>query len=161
MIGVTPRPVNVEVHLGKTNSKFGLVGLPDTAVREARFRVRAALASSGYEMPRSEVTVNLAPADLPKSGSAFDLPIALGVLIADGKVSMRHPGVVAVGELALDGRVRACLGGRPARGSLHSAPRGVVGGGLGPRGGPLPGGAIGRGGGSVGRQACSFAPSVR
>ena len=110
MIGVTPRPVNVEVHLGKTNSKFGLVGLPDTAVREARFRVRAALASSGYEMPRSEVTVNLAPADLPKAGSAFDLPIALGVLIADGKVSMRHPGVVAVGELALDGRVRACRG---------------------------------------------------
>ena len=110
MIGVTPRAVNVEVHLGKTNSKFGLVGLPDTAVREARFRVRAAMASSGYEMPRSEVTVNLAPADLPKAGSAFDLPIALGVLIADGKVSMRHPGVVAVGELALDGRVRACRG---------------------------------------------------
>ena len=110
MIGVTPRPVNVEVHLGKTNSKFGLVGLPDAAVREARFRVRAAMASSGYEMPRSEVTVNLAPADLPKAGSAFDLPIALGVLIADGKVSMRHPGVVAVGELALDGRVRACRG---------------------------------------------------
>ena len=68
------------------------------------------MASSGYEMPRSEVTVNLAPADLPKAGSAFDLPIALGVLIADGKVSMRHPGVVAVGELALDGRVRACRG---------------------------------------------------
>ncbi len=107
MIGVAPRPVNVEVHLGKTNSKFGLVGLPDTAVREAQYRVRAAMASSGYEMPRSEVTVNLAPADLPKAGSAFDLPIALGVLIADGKVSMQHPGVVAVGELALDGRVRA------------------------------------------------------
>ncbi len=110
MTGVTARPVSVEVHLGKTRSKFGLVGLPDTAVREARYRVRAAMASSGYEMPRSEVTVNLAPADLPKSGSAFDLPIALGVLIADGKVSIRHPGVVAVGELALDGRVRSCRG---------------------------------------------------
>ena len=110
MIGVAPRPVNVEVHLGKTNSKFGLVGLPDTAVREAQHRVRAAMASSGYEMPRSEVTVNLAPADLPKAGSAFDLPIALGVLIADGKASTQHPGVVAVGELALDGRVRACRG---------------------------------------------------
>ena len=110
MIGVTPRPVSVEVHLGKTNSQFGLVGLPDTAVREARFRVRAAMASSGYEMRRSEVTVNLAPADLPKAGSVFDLPIALGVLIADGKVSMRHPGVGVVGELALDGRVRACRG---------------------------------------------------
>ena len=78
MTGVTPRPVNVEVHLGKTNSKFGLVGLPDTAVREARYRVRAAMASSGYDMPRSEVTVNLAPADLPKAGSAFDLPHRLG-----------------------------------------------------------------------------------
>ncbi len=106
MVGVEPRPVNVEVHLGRTNSKFGLVGLPDTAVREARYRVKAAMASSGYDMPRSEVTVNLAPADLPKAGSSFDLPIALGVLIADGKASTRHPGVVAVGELALDGRVR-------------------------------------------------------
>ena len=115
MIGVEPRPVNVEVHLGRTNSKFGLVGLPDTAVREAQYRVRAAMASSGYDMPRSEVTVNLAPADLPKAGSAFDLPIALGVLLADGKVSMRHPGAVAVGELALDGRVR------PSRGVLAAA----------------------------------------
>ena len=110
MVGVTPRPVSVEVHLGKTNSKFGLVGLPDAAVREARYRVRAAMASSGYEMPRSEVTVNLGPADLPKAGSAFDLPIALGVLIADGRVSVRHPGVVAVGELALDGGIRSCRG---------------------------------------------------
>ena len=106
MVGVEPRRVSVEVHLGRTNSKFGLVGLPDTAVREARFRVKAAMASSGYDMPRSEVTVNLAPADLPKAGSAFDLPIALGVLIADGQATMRFPGVVAVGELALDGRVR-------------------------------------------------------
>ena len=106
MVGVEPRPVNVEVHLGRTNARFGVVGLPDTAVREAQYRVKAAMASSGYDMPRSEVTVNLAPADLPKAGSAFDLPIALGVLIADGQVSMRYPGVVAVGELALDGRVR-------------------------------------------------------
>ncbi len=110
MVGVDPRAVNVEVHLGRTNSKFGLVGLPDTAVREARYRVKAAMASSGYDMPRSEVTVNLAPADLPKAGSAYDLPIALGVLIADGKAAPRHPGVVAVGELALDGRVRRSKG---------------------------------------------------
>lgn len=115
MVGVEPRAVNVEVHLGRTNSKFGLVGLPDTAVREAQYRVRAAMASSGHDMPRSEVTVNLAPADLPKAGSSFDLPIALGVLLADGKASMRHRGVVAVGELALDGRVR------PSRGVLAAA----------------------------------------
>ena len=95
---------------GKPIPTLGLVGLPDTAVREAQYRVKAAMASSGYEMPRSEVTVNLAPADLPKAGSAFDLPIALGVLIADGKVSMQDTGVVAVGELALDGRVRASRG---------------------------------------------------
>lgn len=115
MIGVEPRKVHVEVHLGRTNSKFGLVGLPDTAVREARYRVKAAMASSGYDMPRSEVTVNLAPADLPKAGSAFDLPIALGVLLADAQVSMQHRGVVAVGELALDGRVR------PSRGVLAAS----------------------------------------
>ncbi len=123
MVGVDPRSVSVEVHLGKTNSRFGLVGLPDTAVREARYRVKAAMASSGHQMPRSEVTVNLAPADLPKAGSAFDLPIALGVLIADGKVSMHHRGVVAVGELALDGRVRASRGVLAA--SLVAARRGL------------------------------------
>ena len=115
MVGVEPRPVNVEVHLGKTNSRFGLVGLPDTAVREARYRVKAAMASSGYDMPRSEVTVNLAPADLPKAGSAFDLPIALGLILADGQVSTPRGGVVAVGELALDGRIR------PSRGVLAAA----------------------------------------
>lgn len=123
MIGVTARPVSVEVHLGRTNSRFGLVGLPDTAVREARYRVRAAMASSGFEMPRSEVTVNLAPADLPKAGSAFDLPIALGVLLADGQVSMGRQGVVAVGELALDGRVRSCRGVLAA--ALVAARRGL------------------------------------
>ena len=123
MVGVAPRAVNVEVHLGRTNSKFGLVGLPDTAVREARYRVKAAMASSGYDMPRSEVTVNLAPADLPKAGSAFDLPIALGILIADGQVTTRYRQVVAVGELALDGRVRRCRGVLAA--ALVAARRGV------------------------------------
>ena len=66
-----------------------LVGLPDTAVREAKDRVRAAMASSGFTFPSRRVTVNLAPADLPKVGSAYDLPIALGVLAASGAVAVR------------------------------------------------------------------------
>ena len=91
-----------------------LVGLPDTAVREAKDRVRAAMASSGYTFPSRRVTVNLAPADLPKAGSAYDLPIALGVLAASGAVPFGVTGVVALGELALDGSVREARGGLAA-----------------------------------------------
>ncbi len=91
-----------------------LVGLPDTAVREAKDRVRAAMASSGYHFPSRRVTVNLAPADLPKAGSAYDLPIALGVLAASGAIPPAVTGVVALGELALDGSVREAKGGLAA-----------------------------------------------
>ena len=91
-----------------------LVGLPDTAVREAKDRVRAAMASSGFAFPSRRVTVNLAPADLPKAGSAYDLPIALGVLAASGAVPIGVTGVVALGELALDGSVREARGGLAA-----------------------------------------------
>ena len=91
-----------------------LVGLPDTAVREAKDRVRAAMASSGFPFPSRRVTVNLAPADLPKVGSAYDLPIALGVLAASGAVAFGVTGVVALGELALDGSVREARGGLAA-----------------------------------------------
>jgi len=91
-----------------------VVGLPDTAVREARDRVRAALASSGYSFPGRRVTINLAPADLPKVGSAYDLPIALGVLAAAGQVPPGVGQVVALGELALDGGVRPARGGLAA-----------------------------------------------
>ncbi len=114
LVGVEPRPVLVEVHVGSQDPKFALVGLPDTAVREAKDRVRAAMASSGYRFPSRRVTVNLAPADLPKAGSAYDLPIALGVLAASGAVSHGVTGVVALGELALDGSVREVRGGLAA-----------------------------------------------
>ncbi len=80
LVGVEPQPVDVEVHVGGHKSALVIVGLPDTAVREARDRVRAALRSSGYVLPSQTHTVNLAPADLPKAGSAYDLPIALACL---------------------------------------------------------------------------------
>ncbi|MFZ0492287.1 MAG: magnesium chelatase domain-containing protein, partial [Acidimicrobiia bacterium] len=86
LVGVEPRPVRVEVHIGAPKDRFALVGLPDTAVREAKDRVRSAIVQSGFQFPNRTVTVNLAPADIPKAGSAYDLPIALGVLAAAGSV---------------------------------------------------------------------------
>lgn len=100
------RPVEVQVHVGKQAEQFKLSGLPDTAVREAKDRVRAAVLSSGVRFPNRTVTVNLAPAHLPKSGSHFDLAIALGVLAASREIPDPGP-VVVVGELALDGTVRS------------------------------------------------------
>ena len=105
LVGGEARPVRVEAHVGRQSEAFKLSGLPDTAVREAKDRVRAAVASAGIRFPNRTVTVNLAPADLPKGGTDYDLPIALGILAAS-KPS-RHSDAVVVGELALDGAVRA------------------------------------------------------
>jgi magnesium chelatase family protein len=114
LVGVDPIPVRVEAHVGGGRSSFGLVGLPDTAVREAKERVRSAVAASGYRFPSRRITVNLAPADIPKAGSAYDLPIALGVLAASGEVPVGAAEVVALGELALNGAVRSVRGGLAA-----------------------------------------------
>ncbi len=115
IIGVEPHPVRVEAHVGGGRSGFVIVGLPDAAVREAKERVRAAFSSTSNFFPSKRVVVNLSPADLPKVGSAYDLPIALGVLAANGKLPPGATDVVALGELALDGSVR------PARGGLGAA----------------------------------------
>lgn len=109
LVGGEAKRVEVQVHVGAQKEAFKLSGLPDTAVREAKDRVRAALSSTGVRFPNRAVTVNLSPADLPKSGTDFDLPIALGVLAASGEVRGMMAAVV-VGELALDGSVRAGLG---------------------------------------------------
>lgn len=114
LVGVRPHPVRVEAFIGGPKEAFALVGLPDTAVREARDRVRSAIQASGFRFPTRRVTVNLAPADLPKGGSSYDLPIALGILSAAGIVSPEAARVVAVGELALDGSVRPAAGGLAA-----------------------------------------------
>lgn len=113
LVGVEPRPVRVEVYVAGGGKSFSIVGLPDASVREAKDRVRAAMAAFGYKFPSRSVTVNLSPSDLPKGGSAYDLPIALAVLAAtnqldDGRGTVQN--VVALGELALDGRVRRVVG---------------------------------------------------
>jgi len=115
MVGPNPFAVSVETHVGRAGKRFSLVGLGDTAIREARERVRAALSASSYQFPYSDITVNLSPADLPKSGSAYDLPIALGIIGATRQLGHPMRQVVAIGELALDGTVR------PARGTLAAA----------------------------------------
>ena len=114
LVGVEPRQVRVEAHVSGGKELFSVVGLPDASVREARARVRSAIAASGHRFPGQRVTVNLAPADLPKVGSAYDLPIALGVLVAAGDISPAASRVVALGELALDGAVRPARGGLAA-----------------------------------------------
>ena len=117
--GIDANLIDVEVDVSgiKTNEDhFTTVGLPDTAVRESRERIRAALKNCGYDIPPTHITINLAPADLKKEGSGFDLPMALGILGAYGGLSKRDlSGFVIVGELSLDG------GLRPVRGALPIA----------------------------------------
>jgi magnesium chelatase family protein len=111
LIGVEGQPVSVEVHIGAGLPSFTVVGLPDAACRESRDRVRAAFASTGLEFPKTRVTVNLAPSGLRKAGSGLDLPIAVAVLAAQGRVDGRAlAGCGFVGELGLDGAVRAVPG---------------------------------------------------
>lgn len=115
-LGLVAPPVAVEVHLAGGLPSLSIVGLPEAAVRESKDRVRAALQNCGYDVPPRRITVNLAPADLPKSGGRFDLPIALGVLAASGQIpdtGLRD--CEFIGELSLDG------GLRPVRGALSAA----------------------------------------
>lgn len=111
LLGVDGLPVRVEVHVAQGLPGFTIVGLPDTACREARDRVRAAVVSSGYSWPQKRITVNLAPSALRKTGAGLDLPIALGVLAAAGVVTLEEiDGLGFIGELGLDGRVRRVPG---------------------------------------------------
>jgi magnesium chelatase family protein len=105
-LGLEARAVEVQVQIASGLPKFLVVGLPDKAVGESRERVHAALAAIGLSLPPKRITVNLSPADLPKEGSHYDLPIALGLLAAMGAVDAETlAGYVAVGELSLDGRI--------------------------------------------------------
>ncbi len=115
LIGVNGQVVEVEVDIANGLVGMILVGLPDTALREARDRIRAAIVNSGEEWPQRRITVGLSPASLPKRGSWFDLAIALGVLAAAGKVPRAAAaGVMFFGELGLDGRLRPVRGVLPA-----------------------------------------------
>ena len=115
--GLNAPLVEVEVHLSRTTlPAFNIVGLPDTEVKESRDRVRAAILQSGFDFPAMKITVNLAPAELPKESGRFDLPIAIGILVASGQVlGEALPQYELAGELALSGLLR------PVRGALSMA----------------------------------------
>ena len=106
--GIEARTVDVQVQISSGAVAFMIVGLPDKAVAESRERVRSALIASGLALPAKRITVNLAPADLPKEGSHYDLPIALGVMAAIGAIPADAlNGFTVLGELALDGSITA------------------------------------------------------
>ncbi len=115
LVGLTGHVVDVEAHLAASVPGFSLVGLPDAALAESRDRVRAAVTSSALGWPQRRITVNLSPASLPKSGSGFDLAIAVAMLAGAGVIPAEAPaGVVHLGELGLDGRLRPIRGVLPA-----------------------------------------------
>ncbi|MDR6952625.1 magnesium chelatase family protein [Ancylobacter sp. 3268] len=125
--GIEARPVDVQVQVSPGLPAFNLVGLADKAVTEAKERVRAALIASGLALPPKRITVNLAPADLPKEGSHYDLPIALGLMAAIGAVPAEAlEGFTVVGELALDGRIAAVAGVLPAAIGANARGHGLI-----------------------------------
>src|SRR3954467_12147653 len=114
VFGIEASPVQVEVDGSFGLPAFTVVGLPDVSVRESRDRVRSAIRNSGFDFPQHHVTVNLAPADLRKAGSSFDLPIALGVLAATGLAPRRDAqDVLLLGDLSLDGGIHSARGVLP------------------------------------------------
>ncbi len=114
LFGVEACPVHVEVDVSFGMPAFTMVGLPDASVRESRDRVKSAIRNSGFEFPAHRITVNLAPADVRKAGTAFDLPIALGILAAQGIVERREiADVIVLGELSLDGTLQSARGVLP------------------------------------------------
>ena len=116
LLGIDAYPVEVEIDISSGLPSFSTVGLPHGAVKEGRERVSAALANARFEFPLRRITVNLAPADIRKDGSAFDLPIALGILVASGQLpGDRLDGTLVVGEVGLEGDLR------PVRGALSMA----------------------------------------
>ncbi|MED5520074.1 MAG: YifB family Mg chelatase-like AAA ATPase [Pseudomonadota bacterium] len=125
--GIDTVEIDVQVHIASGLPRFTIVGLPEKAVAESRERVRAALASLGLALPPKRLTINLSPADLAKEGSHFDLPIALGLLAAMGVVAEEDLiGFLALGELALDGKLAAVAGVLPAAIGAASADLGLI-----------------------------------
>ena len=114
IVGIDGLPVEVEVDVGSGLPGFGIVGLPDTAIRESKERVRSALRNSGASLPNRKITINLAPADLRKEGASFDLPIALGIMACIGKIDYDSlNSCMIVGELSLSGDIRPIRGVLP------------------------------------------------
>ena len=126
-VGIEARPVAVEVRITSGKHVFAVVGLPDKAVAESRERVRSAIHAVGLGFPHKRVTVNLAPADLPKEGSHFDLAIALALMSAMGAIAPDAiAGFAAIGELGLDGSIRAVPGALPAAIGANAIGKGLI-----------------------------------
>jgi magnesium chelatase family protein len=127
LVGINAPEVTVEVHIANGLPALSIVGLPEAAVRESKDRVRAAILNSHFEFPARRITVNLAPADLPKHGGRYDLPIALGILAASDQIKA---GMLAAhefhGELALSGHLRAVSGSLPSALAARTSQRTVV-----------------------------------
>src|SRR2546430_3664908 len=125
--GIEARSVTVQVQVAPGLPAFNVVGLPDKAVSEARERVRSALIASGLALPARRITVNLAPADLPKEGSHYDLPIALGLMGAIGAIPHDAVnGFTVLGELFLDGSIAAVAGVLPAAIGANARGEGLI-----------------------------------
>lgn len=126
-IGIQAPKIDVEIHISNGMPSFTLVGLPETSVKEAKDRVRSALINSGFSFPSKKITINLAPADLPKEGSRFDLPIAIAILAATEQIkitTLHH--YEFLGELALSGEIRAVKGAIPAAVSVQECGRQLI-----------------------------------
>jgi magnesium chelatase family protein len=114
VIGLDAYTVEVETHLERGLPNLSIVGLPDSVVRESKDRINAAIKNSGYVFPIKKITVNLAPADIKKEGSSYDLPIAVAILGATGQLDIeRTKDFIILGELSLDGLVRPVKGALP------------------------------------------------
>ncbi|MEY3976990.1 MAG: hypothetical protein RLZZ33_2045 [Pseudomonadota bacterium] len=127
-VGLQSPPVQIEVYLGNGLPCFHIVGLLSTEVKESRERVRAAISTTGFELPAGRITVNLAPADLPKDGGRFDLAIALGILSASGQLRPRSSleRIECFAELGLSGELRAVRGALPAAAAAQAAGHDVI-----------------------------------
>ena len=127
-VGLTSPPVQIEVYLGNGLPCFHIVGLLSTEVKESRERVRAAISTTGFELPAGRITVNLAPADLPKDGGRFDLAIALGILAASGQLRPARSleRIECFAELGLSGELRAVRGALPAAAAAQAAGHEVI-----------------------------------
>lgn len=113
LFGIEAIPITIEVNIDK-GIQFFLVGLPDSAVKESQQRIEAALGNTGYKYPKQKIVINMAPADIRKEGSAYDLPIAIGIMAASGQIENEKLGqYIIMGELSLDGGLKPIKGALP------------------------------------------------
>lgn len=127
LVGINALSVSVEVHISNGLPALSIVGLPEAAVRESKDRVRAAIINSQFEFPSRRITINLAPADLPKEGGRYDLPIAIGILVASGQINADTLDEYELhGELALNGSLRKTSGGLPVALGARNARRKII-----------------------------------